>query len=101
MSMKPYPIHCYTPECGLIALYKVASRWSDGLTKELKTYSLCCESCLPKLFSDAVRRQQACRLTEEESLEAPSIFDLVPGTRDRFLNPREDLARKFREATST
>ena len=47
MPMPPYAVLCYRPGCDRPAAYKVAARWSDGVTEELKTYSLCCAECLP------------------------------------------------------
>jgi hypothetical protein len=91
MPMKPYLMKCYTPGCAKPAQYKVAARWSDGVTHELKTYSLCCESCLPAQFAEATARRSRCRLTDDETLEKPTVFELVPETRYRFLNPRPDL----------
>src|SRR5262249_39941070 len=32
MPMSPYPVICYRPGCGRPALYKIAARWSDGVT---------------------------------------------------------------------
>jgi len=34
MVPSPYPGLCYRPGCGLPALYKIAARWSDGITFE-------------------------------------------------------------------
>ena len=44
MAMPPYTIHCQA--CGAKASLKVASHWSDGETRELKTYSIVCDRCL-------------------------------------------------------
>ena len=43
----PYLVCC--TGCGRPAGFKVAARWSDGATAELKTYALGCEGCLPVL----------------------------------------------------
>ena len=59
--MPPYPILCYRQGCGRPAEYKLAARWSDGITGELKTYSLCCKECLPESFRESKRRQAQCR----------------------------------------
>lgn len=53
MPMAPYPVICYAPECRRIAVYKVAARWSDGTTGELKTYSLSCPGCYVENSSPA------------------------------------------------
>jgi hypothetical protein len=83
--MPSYPVMCYTKGCPERAIYKIATRWTDGITSELKTYSLSCEACLKNAFLDARKRRQACRLTVGESLEIPSIYRLSDGTRDREL----------------
>ena len=93
MPMPPYTILCYTRGCGRPALYKIAARWSDGVTRELKTYSLACPACLFGLFADAGERQRACRLASGETLDAPAVYELARGTRDRELVRREDLER--------
>jgi hypothetical protein len=87
MRMPPYPVLCYGPKCVSPALYKVAAHWSDGVTGELKTYSLACEQCLPNLFGEAKIKRDACRLTEGESLGEPRIFLLAHGERDHHLQP--------------
>jgi hypothetical protein len=74
-----------------VAVYKVAARWSDGLTDELKTYSLACHDCLPELFAAAVAKRAVCRLAPGESLDPPGIYELHRGGRDKSLQRREDL----------
>src|SRR5688500_14980655 len=91
MPMSPYPVLCYATSCSAPAEYKVAARWSDGATDELKTYSLCCAACLPKLFAAAVAKRAACRLAPGESLDAPGVYELARGARDRTLMRRTDL----------
>ncbi len=80
--MPPYPIVCSRPGCGKLAVYKIAARWSDGVTQELKTYALCCADCLPDLFCRSREKQAACRLTPGETLDTPGIFALERGRRD-------------------
>jgi hypothetical protein len=91
MPMSPYPVVCYAPGCAAPAVYKVAARWSDGTTHELKTYALACPACLPKLLAAAVAKRTACRLTVGETLDAPGVYDLTRGSRDRALSRRPDL----------
>jgi len=85
MPMPPYTVLCYTRGCGLPAVYKIAARWTDGLKAELKTYALCCASCLPEWFRRSRQKQQECRLTTGEHLEVPTIFHLERGQRDQQL----------------
>jgi hypothetical protein len=86
-----YPVLCYTPDCDSPAAYKIAARWSDGFTHELKTYGLCCARCLPRWFREACSRRRSCRLDHGESLEVPGIYELTRGVRDRELTRRTDL----------
>lgn len=99
MTFPRYPLVCYHPACGTTALYKIASRWSDGVTRELKTYSLTCEGCLEAQFRRARAKQAACRLAAGETLEVPGIYVLARGQRDQQLARRVDLEQRF--ATTT
>jgi hypothetical protein len=91
MPMPPYPVICYTADCSNPAAYKIAARWSDGVTHELKTYYLACAACLPKLYASAVTKRAACRLAPGETLEKPGIYELNRGERDKALKRRPDL----------
>ncbi|HEV3203122.1 MAG TPA: hypothetical protein VGY77_02005 [Gemmataceae bacterium] len=96
MAMASYPVLCHRPECGRPAIYKIAARWSDGVTQELKTYSLCCAECLAECFRESCARQARCRKGKNEILDAPSIFMLERGKRDRILQRLTDLEEKLR-----
>ena len=91
MPMPPYPVICYAAGCRSEAAYKVAARWSDGITHELKTYSLACPTCLARLFDSAMLKRAACRLAPGETLDEPGIYELHRGERDRALTRRRDL----------
>jgi len=93
--MPPYPIYCYSKGCERTALYKIAARWSDGITGELKTYALTCAECLPEWFQRSRQKQKACRLAPGEKLEPPSIFKMVRGQRDRILERLAELEEKL------
>lgn len=93
--MPPYPLRCYRKGCDQPAVYKIAARWSDGITSELKTYSLSCVECLPHFFHQARQRQQACRLAPGEILEAPGIYQLLAGQRDRQLQRLPELEEQL------
>ncbi len=71
-----YPVMCTTKGCPHRAEYKIAARWSDGLTSELKTYALVCLDCLPQEYRQAVAKRAACRLTDSETLDEVQVFDL-------------------------
>lgn len=91
MPMPPYPVLCYAPGCSRPAAYKVAARWSDGVTQELKTYSLACPVCVRELYAEAVVKRAACRLAPGETLEEPGVYELHRGERDRELKRRAEL----------
>ena len=90
-AMSPYPIYCYQPGCTRLAAYKIAGRWSDGVTEELKTYALSCPDCLADWLAHGRARQAACRLAAGETLEPPGVYELARGRRDRQLTRRQDL----------
>jgi hypothetical protein len=93
--MPSYPVVCSQPGCGQPALFKIAARWSDGVTEELKTYRLSCAECLPESFASSCRKQAACRLAPGETLERPAVYRLEPGQRDRQLLRRADLEERL------
>ena len=90
-QLPPYPILCFARGCPREAVYKIAARWSDGVTSELKTYSLACGECVSELFRDARARKDACRLAAGETLGEPEVFEMTRGRRDRELVRRTDL----------
>lgn len=85
-----YKINC-TNHCGRLAEYKVASRWTDGVTEELKTYGLLCEHCLPGVFLAGFEKQENCRLTPGETLDPPGIYQLNQAQRDMQLVRLDEL----------
>jgi hypothetical protein len=95
MSLSAYPILCYTPGCKNLAVYKIAARWTDGVTAELKTYSLCCADCLAQAYRHSRAKQAACRLAPGESLDVPGIFKLERGQRDQQLQRLPDLEQEL------
>ena len=100
MPLPPYPILCSTRSCGQLAQYKIAGRWSDGVTQELKTYGLTCRACLEEALRRSRVKQVACRLAAGETLEAPGIYELAHGRRDRQLQRRLDLEQELLAHTS-
>lgn len=82
MPMPAYEIRCQTPDCGKLAVFKIASRWSDGVTKELKTYYLTCSECRDESLKAASEKKRICRLTDGETLSDPEVFELAQTRRD-------------------
>ena len=101
MPMPPYPVRCYTRGCSELAVYKIAARWSDGITQELKTYALACPACLAEAFRHSRAKQAACRLAPGETLEAPGIYELARGRRDLELVRRTDLEQQLSAGQSS
>jgi len=91
MPMPPYQLYCYTKGCKHPAVCKIAAERSDGVVKELKTYGLCCEECLPTWLERGRERRKACRLIPGETLETPGVYALQSGQRDQVLQRRADL----------
>jgi hypothetical protein len=77
---------CTMPECHEPAVYKVAAIWSDGTSRELKTYGLACEHHRDDLLALAESKRAALRLAEGESVEPAGVYQLLPGVRDRELS---------------
>ena len=98
MSMPPYPVRCYARGCDKLAAYKIAARWSDGITHELKTYALSCGDCLAEQYRRSCAKQKACRLARGETLGTPEIFELARGRRDLDLVRRADLEREHAQS---
>jgi hypothetical protein len=91
-----YRLICQRAGCGRPALYKIAARWSDGSTEELKTYALCCEECLPERYRASRQEQGACRTAPGETLETPGIYRLERGRRDCSLERLTELEQKLK-----
>jgi len=93
--MPSYPIYCYTPGCKNLAAYKIAGQWSDGMQSELKTYGLCCEDCLAEWYKKGLEKQKACLPAPGETLEAPGIYHMEHGQRDRKLQRLEKMEKEL------
>jgi len=87
MPMPPFIVRCDAPQCQRLAIYKIAARWTDGITAELKTYSLCCADCLAQAYHSAVERHLRCHTTAGETVEHPAVFHYVSATSDQALQP--------------
>jgi hypothetical protein len=98
--MPHYPVLCYTKDCGQKAVYKIAAKWSDGLTGELKTYALSCPECLPRWFQSARAKQALCHTTPGEVLEPPGIYFLARGQHDQQLRKAVEVEQQLSEAAN-
>ena len=95
MGRVPFVVRCTVQGCPDPARYKIAAEWSDGTTKELKTYGLACEKHLESLFQRSRDKLRGCRTAEGESLSAPGIFRIEEGRRDRELVRLPELEARF------
>jgi hypothetical protein len=95
MPMSSYLVRCSNPGCEEPAVYKIAGRWSDGVTQELKTYALTCSACLAESFRRSRAKQAACRLAVGETLDSPGIYELARRRRDSQLLRRDDLEQQL------
>jgi hypothetical protein len=86
-----YQIRCTQQGCFRPARYKIAARWSDGVTSELKTYALCCRTCVRQALKESRHRQSECRLAAGESLERPGVYQLQGGKHDNELSRMTEL----------
>ena len=85
--MEPTPRFRYDPTCsetgcGLSAVYKAAAAWSDGTTRELKTYGLACPAHAEAQLDRARRRRGLLRLEDGENLGEVRLYRLDPNRRD-------------------
>jgi hypothetical protein len=95
--MPPYTIRCYEKGCSNEATYKIAARWSDGITGELKTYGLVCAACLPDWFRRSLAKQASCRRAPNEQLETPGIYRLDRTKRDAQLLRLPEIEEQLRD----
>jgi hypothetical protein len=93
--MPPYPVLCYTRDCGQPAAYKIAAQWSDGITGELKTYALSCPRCLAAWYRQSRDKQAACRKAPGEVLEPPGIYHMERGQYDNLLRRADDIEKQL------
>lgn len=80
-----YEPTCTAPGCSRPALFKVAAVWSDGTSRELKTYGMACEGHRFEVLEEARTRSDGLHLAEGESVEPVGIYQLLPGVRDAEL----------------
>lgn len=90
-----YEVRCTNPGCDRPAVYKIAARWSDDLTEELKTYALVCEECLPRVYPQCLDRSRRCKTAAFETLETPGIYRLDRGRKDSELERLEELEARL------
>jgi hypothetical protein len=91
MAAFAYKILCTHRGCSQPAEYKIAARWSDGVTSELKAYALSCRECVLEALKQSRERQMACVLATGERLEPPAVYELKAGRCDNELRRLVEL----------
>jgi hypothetical protein len=91
-----YVVPCSHPDCRQPASYKIAARWSDGQSAELKTYGFSCSEHLGSVFREAEQRRSDYMPSPSESIEELAIYRHEPGKRDRFLQRLWGLEENYR-----
>jgi hypothetical protein len=82
-----YRARCSAAGCQQPAAFKIAASWSDGSSRELKTYGLVCEQHREHELAAARRRHDSLRRAEDETVGPVELYRLLPGCRDRDLVP--------------
>ncbi|HKI17912.1 MAG TPA: hypothetical protein VKA15_08525, partial [Isosphaeraceae bacterium] len=62
-------VRCCHAECREPASYKIAARWSDGRSAELKTYGFACSEHVGAVFRDSEQRRREYTPSEGELIE--------------------------------
>ena len=91
-----FVVSCSHPDCREPAAYKVAARWSDGRTAELKTYGFSCSEHLERVFRDSEQRRLDYPLSPGEAIEEIAIYRYETGKRDRQLQRLWGLEENYR-----
>ena len=65
------------------------------MQSELKTYWLCCADCLRAWYLKTLAKQNKSRSAPGEVLDAPGIYHMERGQRDRKLERLEALEKEM------
>jgi len=83
---------CSAVGCNQAAVYKIAATWSDGTSRELKTYGLACEAHRVSQLHVARLRHAGLRLSEGETVGPVELYLLLSGCRDAQLSRLDGLS---------
>jgi hypothetical protein len=78
-------VRCGTKGCTNPAAYKIASPWTYGNFKELKSYGLACADHFGDAFREAQRRSKLHAPSVEETVGEIGIYRFEKGKHDRQL----------------
>jgi len=77
------------------AIYKIASEWLAGGTKELKTFGFADDECLATVFREAEARAAKIVADAGEVIGPMGVYRLAPNARDRDLERLVDLEKRL------
>lgn len=80
-----YQPRCSVAGCNRHAVYKVAAPWSDGTSRELKTYGLVCDRHREVQLARARADRAAWKFDDGETVGPIGVYQLRPGARDAEL----------------
>jgi hypothetical protein len=89
-------VQCCHGNCEAPAAYKIAARWSDGRSAELKTYGFACSEHIGPVFRDSEQRRQEYTPSPGEVIEEIAIYRYEPAKRDRLLQRLWGLEENYR-----
>lgn len=95
--MQNREVPCSHSNCSEPAVYKLASRWSDGTFAELKTFGFACSEHLGQVFRDAEARSRDYAPGPGEVIEEIAIYRFESGKRDRQLQRLWGLEENYRQ----
>jgi hypothetical protein len=78
-------VRCGTKGCTHHAAYKIASPWTYGHFKELKSYGLACSDHFGDAFREAQRRRKLHELSVDETVGEIGLYRFEKGKHDRQL----------------
>lgn len=81
---------CSSPGCDRTAKFKIAASWSDGTSREFKSYGIVCEEHREAQVEAARLRSARITRTADEIVGPVEVFVLKPGSRDTELTRHED-----------
>jgi hypothetical protein len=77
-----YAIGCGHPGCANAARFKIAAAWTNGTSRELKTYGLSCDAHRDSMVRAAIERRGRLRAAAEEEVGEIGLYLLGSGPQD-------------------
>ena len=89
-------VHCSDSKCAEVAIYKIATPWSDGVYTDLKTFGFACADHLGPIFRGAETRRKHYPAHSGESVGDIGIYKFEVGKRDKHLQRLSGLEENYR-----